>query len=89
MEWLDKIVWTQFAKSIGFFAIGIIATAITAYKAGFWQGYAAGLAKGTELMMSANETIDALAQEIMNLTREVQQLSLLIRSLSRQPYRQP
>jgi len=89
MEWLDKIVWTQFAKSIVSFAISIIAIAIAAYQAGFWRGYAAGLEKGTELMMDANETIDALAQEIMNMTREVQQLSLLIRSLSRQPYRQP
>jgi hypothetical protein len=89
MEWLDKIIWTQVVKSLASFTIALILVGIAAYKAGFGEGYRTGLAQGMNLLTTTNDIINALSEEVMNLTREVQQLSLLVRSISSLHYRQP
>jgi hypothetical protein len=89
MEWLDKIIWTQLVKSVAYFTIGMITAGIAGYKAGFWQGYQAGLAHGLNLWQGSEEIVRALTEEVMKLTEEVRQLSLLVRNLSSPRYYQP
>jgi hypothetical protein len=89
MEWIDKIIWTQLAKSLASFTVALVLIGLAAYRAGFWEGYKAGLAEGLNLLTTTNDIINSLAEEVMNLTREIEHLSLLVRNLSSPHYHQP
>jgi len=89
MEWLDKIVWTNVAKSVGFFAVSMVIVAITSYMAGYAKGHAAGFNEGLEVGHEIDEWLDDILRETQDIKEKVSEISVIVKSLVSPPYRQP
>jgi len=88
MELLDKILWTQVAKSIGFFVACIIISSIGWYWFGYLKGYAAGRQETEEAAEQLAAWMDEVNERLDGVCDELKQLNAAIRALQLPPYRQ-
>jgi len=89
MEWLNYVIWTQFAKSVAYFTVSLICVAISAYMAGYAKGRRDGFEEGLETAQELDEWLNAVAEGIEEVKNDIKLLQGMIKSLSLPPYRQP